>query len=369
MKGFSIIVPTHGRARMVESLLLSLRQARCHFTGESEVLVVDSSAAEDANIIREACSRWQAQYHRADNNVAYKRNMGVQKARGEAIFFIDSDCEADTEVLNEHWSIYEMGNSCVGGVLGVTEWKGPKGAVWQVLDLSPSFSAAFSFALWLDKAPWGTCTNLSVRRDALLEIGGFDETLPLRVYGEDVDLGLRLTKAGYSLQCNPRARVLHSRETMKSLTAALHKMFSTGRADIHLGIRHQERLVLEFPLPLLCVALLLLVTIARLLMGYSLWSLLVPPAWLCLLVFLQSLLSALTSKDKLSNIPRWAAVTLLELSFEAGRLKEALVHGGLSRMWTKFVYLKEQLVAERQRRAVQMWAMVLSFLLLLAFSL
>lgn len=369
MKGFSIIVPTHGRAQMVECLLSSLRQARDRFTGESEVLIVDSSETEDANRIQEACCRWQAQYHRADNRVAYKRNIGVRRALGEAIFFIDSDCEADIEVLSEHWSIYETGNSCLGGVLGITEWTGLKGAVWQVLDLSPSFSAAFSFAIWMNEAPWGTCTNLSVRRDVLLEIGGFDETLPLRVYGEDVDLGLRLTKAGYRLQCNPRAKVLHSRETIRNLTVALRKMFYTGRADFHLGIRHPERLELEFPLPLLIVALLIVITIAQLLLGHSPWGLLVPPIWLCLLVFLQSLLSALVSGDKLSSISRRAGVTLLELSFEAGRLKEALAHGHLNRMWTKFVYLREQLLAERQRRAVQMWAMLLSFLLLITLFL
>lgn len=350
---------------MVERLLSSLSVARERFGGDSEVIVVDSSEPHDAEPITLACGRWRALYLRADNSVAHKRNIGVRRATGDVVFFIDSDCEADPAVLKEHWAVHATGEQGVAGALGVTEWGGPKANVWRVLDFSPSFGAAFKFAEWLREAPWGTCTNLSVRRDALLEIGGFDETLPLRVYGEDVDFGLRLNKAGYLLRCAPRARVSHSRETVRGIFAAARKMFTTGRADVHLGERHPERIAAEFPSPALTAIVLFALEAVRLPAGRPPWTLILPVFWLCLCVFMQAVLSAAREGGGLRSVPQRAAAASLEVAFDLGRLMEAVRRGRVSRAWTKFVYVKEQFAAERERRIIQAWSALLSLLALL----
>lgn len=61
------------------------------------------------------------------------------------------------------------------------------------------------------------------RKDAFLEIGGFDETLwP----SEDVDLDYRLKKKGYSFMYNPSVIVYHYRP--QSLSALSKMMYRYG---------------------------------------------------------------------------------------------------------------------------------------------
>ena len=50
---------------------------------------------------------------------------------------------------------------------------------------------------------------MSFRREALEGVGGFD--LAFRTNGEDMDVGMRLTSAGYRLRYLPDARVYHQR--------------------------------------------------------------------------------------------------------------------------------------------------------------
>lgn len=367
MDGFSIVIPTHGRAHLVERLLQSLHLARSHFSGESEVLVFDSSSPAQSSIISAVCHRWQAEYCESVNDVRRKRNCGIRRARYDIVFFIDSDCEAEAETLNEHWATHQNADSRVAAVLGLTEWTGEATVMSRVFCYAPSFSAAFSFAAWMKEAPWGTCTNLSVRRETLLAIGGFDETSPLIVYGEDVDLGLRLNKAGFTIKCNCQAVVQHNRETLSTFSAALRKAFRTGRADCHLGMRHPERLTAEFPLPIATALLLLVVEAIQVIFGKPGWMLGIPLLWLLLVSFGQAVMANFIAGHGLRTLFYHLLAGLLDWAFQTGLMCEALVHRHGRRLWTKFVYVNEQLVAERQRRVLQMWATLLGFLAIIAF--
>lgn len=357
-RGFSIVIPTHGRVGLVERLLASLDRARANFPGASEVLVEDSSQPSAAEAIRESCLHWGADYEPVQNHVAKKRNAGIRRARYGLVFFIDSDCEADPHVLREHWASHQIGDARVAGVAGLTRWSNSSSWLTQVLETYPAFSAAFSLAAWLPEIDWATCTNLSVRRDALLEMGGFAEDFPLRVYGEDVDVGLRLRQRGHRILCNPRAVVLHDGQALSSTGAMLRKAFLTGRADHHLGEIHADRLVPEFPLPLGTSLVLLVAAALRTVAGGSAATLLAPAAFLASFVVAQVAMTR-------GAIPARMMAMFLELSFELGRLAEALPRLRLRRLWTKFVYVHEQLAAERPRRVIQSWAQLASLLLTL----
>lgn len=357
VSGFSIVIPTHGRADLVERLLASLDRARREFLGASEVLVEDSSPAAAAESIRQSCLRWNAEYERTVNHVPKKRNAGIQRARHGLVFFIDSDCEADPEVLNEHWSSHHAGAGAAG-VAGLTRWNGAGQRLTQVLEVYPAFSAAFSMPSWLPEVEWATCTNLSIRKEALLEIGGFADEFPFTVYGEDVDLGLRLRRHGHRIFCNPRAVVLHDAQGLSSPSAMLRKAFRTGRADHHLGRIHPDRLVPEFPLPLATSLVLLVAAALRTMAGGALLTLAAPAMFLATFVVAQSVIT------KGAWPARFTAV-FLELSFELGRLVSALPRLQLRRLWTKFIYVHEQLAAERPRRVVQSWAQMASLMLTL----
>lgn len=365
MDGFSIIVPTHGRVVFVENLLRSLADSREALSVNSEVFIIDSSLEPEAESIYQSCLKWNAAYLRCKNDVRRKRNLGIESARYELIFFTDSDCEVNRDTLAQHLKAYSVENGeGTDAVLGVTILTGEETTVWRVIEFYPAFTAAFSFAKWMTVAPWGTCTNLSVKQNILKEIGGFDESNPLRVYGEDVDLGLRLGKRNYRIVCQPDAVVRHRRETLPNIRAALKKLFATGRADYYLGSKFPERILPELP-PQSTVFLLIsaVFTVCALSTGnFSL--LLFPPFFLILLIFLQSAILLIIERDSPAVFPYRILACVFELIFECGRSKESIKNADFKRLWTKFLYVEEQLAAERPRRIVQMWSLILSLSLL-----
>ena len=363
---FSIVIPTHNRSALVAVLLQTLSIARAGFTGAVEVFVIDSSEGDEATTIQELCVKWGASYLRCTNNVCKKRNIGIQKASGEYVFFTDSDCEVPPDILNQHAQTYESAGEDVGGVLGLTTITGDLTPIWRTLELDSSFTAAFSFARWLKYAPWGTCTNISFRKEVLLQVGGFDENWPLAVYGEDVDLGLRVNEAGFRIQCNPQAIVRHNCASISSLRQVLRKKYLTGRADYYLGQKHPVYLSPEFPGWPGMTLLVLFVLLLRSLVIGSFLSMLHGVIWLLVGVLCQSILTARASGTGGRSILRHTAVILFEAVFELGRLIESFRHGEVKRLWTKFLYMERQLVAERDKRIWQMWACVLAFLCLLA---
>jgi GT2 family glycosyltransferase len=365
MPGFTFVVPTHGRVELIRKLLQSLAQARDYYMGKCEIIIVDSSLPLEAQAVQRMCDEYGARFLSDENDVRRKRNLGIMGARYDTVFFIDSDCEADPRVLNEHELTYAENQAAIG-VLGVTKWRGEETGVWRILQYYPSISAAFSFANWLLVAPWGTCTNLSVRRKALLEIGGFDEAFPMRIYGEDVDLGLRLTRGGNFIKCNSRALVWHSRAAIGNYGAALRKVLRTGRADFYLGRHHPERLALEFPGSAAVTVVLVVGSLIGLLGLDTIQSIWRALLWLPLYLGCYTAIQVWNNRDSLASFPARLGGTLLEFTFEFGRLTEALRHGDFQRLWRKFTYVAVQLAAERDRRLLQMWVTV-GCLLLLVF--
>lgn len=60
--------------------------------------------------------------------------------------------------------------------------------------------------LMASNVSWLIFFCVMVRREALDEVGGIDDTLP---GGDDFDLSIRLRKSGYSLVCDPSAFIIH----------------------------------------------------------------------------------------------------------------------------------------------------------------
>lgn len=356
-----MVVPAHGRATQVRRLLAALSAARARYPGPSEVLVIDSSRGPDAAAIRAACAELGGAVHPGPPAAGGKRNAGIRLARHPVVLFVDSDCVPDPDLLREHGTLHAQGCLGVAGVLGLTELSGPDSFAARVLEAAGSFTAAFGFARWRAEVPWGTCTNLSVRRDVLREVGGFDESMPGRLYGEDVDLGLRITGRGHRLVTRPGARVGHPRAPGAGYAATLLRALRTGRADVALGRRHPARLVPEFPGLLTLGLLIALLGGFRALATHCTAALLVAPLWLVLAVLADAAgRAALAGRRGVGALALFLAVVGLECGFEAGKLAAALARGDLRRAATKFVYLPEQLVAERPRRAVQQWAVLLA---------
>ena len=199
-------------------------------------------------------------------------------------------------------------------------------------------------------------------------MGGFDDNWPLVVYGEDVDLGMRINKTGYEIRCNRQAVVRHNSTTIHGIMQVLRKKFLTGRADFHLGKKHHDRLALEYPSWTAVGLILLLVSIGKSLIERQPTPLLLCPTALLLGILFQAFLTAKASKTGQQDIFHYALVIVFEAVFELGKIYKSLRNGQLLRMWTKFVYVDRQLLGERDKRIRQMWSCILALLFLAAFS-
>jgi GT2 family glycosyltransferase len=178
----SIVIATKDRAAFLEHALESLALQ----TGapDFEVIVVDNGSTDHtASVVQE---RRNGRFAFSllllfvqEPNRGKARNVGIAAASGEVVLFVDDDVWLPEGFVAAHAEAHTGARMCVSGpIMNVPSYEErPK-------PIARNYSGAF------------LCTcNASVSREALLDVGGFDERFHL--YGwEDTDLGLRLRRSG-----------------------------------------------------------------------------------------------------------------------------------------------------------------------------
>ena len=361
--GISVVVPTRGRVRLLEHLLRSLNEARAQLEYPVEVLVIDDSPKLARQEIEQLCRSYQARYLPGTPSVREKRNLGVQEARYAIVLFVDSDCEITPHLFNEHIEGYRKGDSSIGGIVGVTEFVGEDSWMWGVIERT-QFLNAFSFAKRLEFAPWATCSNTSYRKDILEELRGFETNWPMKLGADDVDLGLRLGKAGYRLHCNPDAIVFHTRETWNSFSAVWKRAFRWGRLDVHLYYRrHKDRVKTLLPGFRNLLILLSLVSVLEAAISLSPWPLLSPLAWIVFVLVFRAMLTLVWERKGIGDFWQELVADVLGIAFELGTLFESIIkweptcfYKSVQRGPVLPTFAYQELITER-------WSMWLSWLL------
>ncbi|MEY9864381.1 glycosyltransferase involved in cell wall biosynthesis [Catenulispora sp. GAS73] len=232
----SVVIPTRGNPESVERLLRSLAAA-AEGSVYAEIFVVDDSDPREAERIRAHCSAFDARYVGGPRNVGAKRNLGASQAANEVVLFVDSDCVATPDLLAHHLAAHESLDQRFIGVAGTTLFHGKANFGAKVVERSMVYEM-FSGPRIYDEMLWATTSNLSVRKHAFLEMGGFDEKPLTVVGGEDVDFGLRAARLGQAIRACAKAEVLHSRPDRAPLRGSARKLFRYGIADTWLCDRY-----------------------------------------------------------------------------------------------------------------------------------
>lgn len=211
MHSFSLVINTLNRGSLLEKTLESF--AWLDYDGDFEVIVVNGPSTDNSD---EVIKSWgnKIRAGKCDvENLSVSRNIGICMAEGDIVAFIDDDAIPEPEWLNHLAPAYD--NELIGGVGGlVLDHSGYEyqyefstanriaNANWNAGKASEHFCFPKSYEF-----PYLQGTNASFRRQALLEVGGFDEEI--EYYLDETELCCRLVDAGYVIRQISKAWVHH----------------------------------------------------------------------------------------------------------------------------------------------------------------
>lgn len=207
----SIAIPTYNRGAIVVETLQKVFELE---PPPVEIIVVDQTR-ELAPELERRMNAWNDEgrirwIRLPQPSIPGAMNHALRVAGGEIVLFLDDDSEpAVQNLVEEHARPYSdpRVSAVVGQVLQPGETPADvqfEGGRDRIADLSfPFFSTNAS-----DVTNVIAC-NLSIRREAAIAIGGFDENFTGTGYRLETDLSWRLADAGRIIRFEPRAAVRH----------------------------------------------------------------------------------------------------------------------------------------------------------------
>ncbi|MEC3882044.1 glycosyltransferase [Parapedobacter sp. 10938] len=234
----SFIIPVYNRPAEIKALLDSMA---AQTTRAFEVVIMEDGSWD-------TCEREVAAYKKELNvKYFYKENGGPGLARNEAckiatgnfFIFLDSDCLLPPQyvsVVCEH-----LLNSKIDA------FGGPDAAREDFSPLQKAINYSMTSYFTTGGIRGGSerhekfhprSFNMGYSREVLLETGGFSSMR----FGEDIDMSLRMIKAGFQTKLIKEAFVYHRRRT--SIRQFFKQIFNSGIARINLYKRHPDSLKL-----------------------------------------------------------------------------------------------------------------------------
>jgi len=194
MSDVAIVIPSMDNRAYLDPCLLSLRL----FTRDVDyrVFVVNNGAPASCGWIHDTDS--QTVILHANGNVGWERalEMGIAASTEPYLLFLNDDVQFVSR--QRDWLsmlVHDLDDPTVAAVGPSSNTVAGPQSITQPLQAT-RYQARYLI---------GFC--LLVRRSALLEVGGIDTSLP---GGDDIDLSIRLRKAGYQLICDRRVFVHHA---------------------------------------------------------------------------------------------------------------------------------------------------------------
>jgi glycosyltransferase involved in cell wall biosynthesis len=193
---FSIVIPTYNRLPILQKCVsaLEIQTFDALMVTDYEIVIVDDGST-DGTIEWLKTNTAQLPhvkiYEQAHQGASAARNLGVERATGDTIIFIDSDLVVTPIFLQSHadgllQGQKRLGNDKLftyGAVINTANFEDPTSEAYKIMDFSNAYFAT---------------GNVAIARHWLLEVGLFD--LGFSLYGwEDLELGVRLKNKGIEM--------------------------------------------------------------------------------------------------------------------------------------------------------------------------
>jgi glycosyltransferase involved in cell wall biosynthesis len=199
----SVVIPSYNSAAFIRECLRALRSQRTELS--FEIILIDSSDDGADRIVADEFPEIRLFHFPQRCSVGRARNIGIEKAKGEIVLFLDTDC-----IINPTW-IEEMGSAIprfgADGVCGSLE----NGTPWNLAGTVGFYLEFFRF-LAFDGQPQPTPFlvggNSGFRREVFRSIRYHNASV-----GDDFTLSWQLATQGKRLLFLPSVSVRHLNKT------------------------------------------------------------------------------------------------------------------------------------------------------------
>ncbi len=229
----SVVIPVYNGAATLGACLGALMNQTLQRSLYEVIVVDDGSSDETADIANSFSVRLLRQ---KNAGAPAARNTGMKIANGYWVAFTDADCVPSRGWLSNLLKAVEQVNGAVQplGAAGKTLGYNSTTAAARFVDLTAGLDAERSLAH--PRFPWAPSANLMYRKNAVLEIGGYDERY---VTYDACDLHTRLRKVDLgAFVFEPRAIVLHRHRA--GWRAYVKQQFSYGIGYAQFVLRHKD---------------------------------------------------------------------------------------------------------------------------------
>ena len=185
-----------------------------------EYVVVDNGSTDGTlEMIRERVATFPVPLRIIDGSarrsIPFVRNLGAKAARAAELVFCDQDDIVQPGWLRTAHESLITHEACMGRILALD---GPRAG--EVMN--PSVATSM---------PIVESCNFAIRRDLLMDLGGFDEDLP-PYGGEDSEFALRLRTRGHRIEGVPDM-VIRAQQTHGAKNRIV-KAYRSGQSQIHI---------------------------------------------------------------------------------------------------------------------------------------
>lgn len=236
MAKFSIIIPVFNRPEEVTALLRSLI---LQIDKDFEVIIVEDgssiSCEKEVEIFSGALDIHY--YYKENTGPGLSRNYGAEKSRGDYYIFFDSDCIIPTDYID-----------VVRKAL-LTTYSDAFGGPDRADDSFSPIQKAINYSMTSFFTTGGIrgrkkgmekfhprSFNMGFSKEVFQKTGGYSAMR----FGEDVDLSIRIFKAGFKVQLIEQAFVFHKRRA--NFRQFFKQVYNSGIARIHLFKLHPQSL-------------------------------------------------------------------------------------------------------------------------------
>lgn len=193
---FSVVIPVRNGGNDFERCLRRLRESQ---GVEFELIVVDDGSTDGSG---DVARRFGARVvsNATPQGPASARNSGALAARAEVVFFLDADVSVRPDTLARALTRFDADPGLTALFGSYDDEPAAPGLVSRFRNLLHHFvhqQGRFENDVRPARTFWTGCG--AIRREAFLDIGGFDPRLYTRPAIEDIELGYRLTRAGHKI--------------------------------------------------------------------------------------------------------------------------------------------------------------------------